>query len=334
MNFKRLFILLIAGFALIQHVSAGTIFLKNGDRITGEITRIWDAEITIEPEYSDEFLVDMEDIDYIDAPRDFEIDLADGREVVAQLVGKDDDGNQVLIVDGETIVVPLAQLSELDEIDDYFDWETFMDLNATVDTGNTDAMNTKFNVESTMKVGDHRHIVDLGFAREEQDNVTTKEQDLLRYSWNWLFREPWFLGIVTSYERDPIKELDHRITVAGGPGYDVWNDPRRFLNFQAIAGYQTDKTGGVDEDSAIVGMTSRLRHDFIGDDLSFFSNNGITTTVSGRNNTIFQSRTGVRYEITDLLYFNFEVNIDYQSDVPDDVKETDTTWIVGLGVEL
>jgi hypothetical protein len=35
--------------------NADVLVLKNGDRITGEISRIWDSEVTIEPEYSDEF---------------------------------------------------------------------------------------------------------------------------------------------------------------------------------------------------------------------------------------------------------------------------------------
>lgn len=38
--------------------------LKNGDRITDDIKRIWDSEITIEPEYSDEFNVDVPTVDY------------------------------------------------------------------------------------------------------------------------------------------------------------------------------------------------------------------------------------------------------------------------------
>ena len=45
---------------LTQVVQAKDVLvLKNGDRITGEISRIWDNEVTIEPEYSDEFQVDL-----------------------------------------------------------------------------------------------------------------------------------------------------------------------------------------------------------------------------------------------------------------------------------
>ena len=47
--------------------------LKSGDRISGDVKRIWDAELTIEPEYSDEFQVDLDAIFHIESTRDFEI---------------------------------------------------------------------------------------------------------------------------------------------------------------------------------------------------------------------------------------------------------------------
>ncbi|NIP68910.1 MAG: hypothetical protein GTO04_06930, partial [Planctomycetales bacterium] len=38
---------------------ADQLILINGDRITGTISRVWDAEITIEPDYADEFKVEI-----------------------------------------------------------------------------------------------------------------------------------------------------------------------------------------------------------------------------------------------------------------------------------
>ena len=82
-------ILIITGLFVAANCHAGVLVLKNGDRITGEISRIWDAEVTIEPTYAgDEFTVDMAAIEHIESDQTFEIDLADGRLVVAS--GRDD----------------------------------------------------------------------------------------------------------------------------------------------------------------------------------------------------------------------------------------------------
>lgn len=63
--------------------AADVLYLKNGDRITGTIKRIWDDEVTIGPEYSDEFRVDLPLVARIESDRDFEIEMPDGSDVVA-----------------------------------------------------------------------------------------------------------------------------------------------------------------------------------------------------------------------------------------------------------
>ena len=74
---------LIIAFLLASHAAnAGLLVMKNGDRITGEIKRIWDAEVTIEPEYSDEFQVDVSAIDHVESSRNLQIELNDGQTVV------------------------------------------------------------------------------------------------------------------------------------------------------------------------------------------------------------------------------------------------------------
>ena len=54
------------------------VIMKNGDRITGDIKRIWDGEVTIEPEYSDEFQVDLPLVERIESDRDFETGVWQG----------------------------------------------------------------------------------------------------------------------------------------------------------------------------------------------------------------------------------------------------------------
>ena len=74
-------------FCMTTH--ADVLVLKNGDRITGEIKRVWDGEISIEPEYSDEFKVDVEAVKHIESDRNFDIELDSGESLVAKFSGLD-----------------------------------------------------------------------------------------------------------------------------------------------------------------------------------------------------------------------------------------------------
>jgi putative salt-induced outer membrane protein YdiY len=336
--------LTLIGLTLVaQTAAAGQIFLTNGDVITGDIKKLWDEEVTIEPTYSDEFDIDLDAIDHFESDREFDVEFADGRETKAKLVGGAE-GTQVLEVDGTSMEVPVMQLAELDEPEDDFDWDSNIDLNSTVNTGNTDNAAATLQFKTNLKKGDHRHIGNLTFAREDQNSVSVKEQDRIDYSYNWSFRDPWFVALNAGAERDPIRDLNYRGSLGTGIGYNFWDDAARFFQLQAVVGYLTEEfdvrdpdtgevTGTESNDSAIAGWILRFSYRLI-KDLTIFHNHSATSNISGRTNNIFQSQTGVRYEITDLLYANFQFDFDNESDPAPGNKNTDTTTLLGLGLEF
>ena len=314
--------------------SGGVLVLKNGDRISGEIKRVWDAEVSIEPEYADEFSVDLDVIAHIESATKFEIELADGREIVASFGGADAAGNQVFTSTNGDFAEPLAALYTLEEIADPFEWDSYIDVSSALNSGNTDSFNNRLRADTTVSMGDHRHFGELTFVREEQDQVSTKEQDLLRYNYNWIFRDPWFFSAALSFERDPIRELDNRIIVSAGAGRDIWNTPRLLLNMQVGAGFITEKIGSSSEQSSVLVWGLRYRQDLFDEDLELYHNNSITHYIDGRDNTIYKTSTGLRYEITDLLYANLSLDFDYETEPVETAAKEDVALMFGIGVEL
>jgi putative salt-induced outer membrane protein YdiY len=320
--------------------TADVLYLKNGDQITGTIKRIWDNEITIEPEYSDEFQVDLPVVERIESDRNFEVEMPDGTDVVAKMQGIDDAGNQLLVIDGDPVAVSLAELREVDEPEDYYDWEVLVDYSLTANDGNTDSLDSRLSGEGMFKHGDHRHIGNVTQIREEQGipdqpgKETTKDQTLLAYTYNWLLNDPWFLAANAQLERDPIRELEHRITASAGVGRDIWNDPRRFLTVQLGAGITDEEIGGDKESSTVAAWLLRFRHEFFSDDFEVFHNHSIVETIDGRDNTIIKTSTGLRYEITDLLYMNVSLDWDHESEPAGGAEKSDKTFVIGAGLEF
>ena len=308
--------------------------LKNGDRITGDIKRIWDDEISIEPKYSDEFKVDVSAVDHIVSDREFDIELEDGTRATATLTGVDSDGNQIVDVQGQPMSVPLESFLELDEPEKDFDWESNIDISAALNSGNTESSNSKVRADTTITFPDHRHRAEITFNREETASVATQEKDLFQYDYNWLFRDPMFFSAIFSYESDPIIELDNRIVVSAGIGRDIWNTPRRAFSVQLGLGGKTEEIASVKTESAVATWVLRYRQDFFKDDLELYHNHSITPNISGRTNTSYKTTTGLRYEITDLLYANFSVDYDYETHPADMIKNEDVSVLFGLGAEF
>jgi putative salt-induced outer membrane protein YdiY len=314
--------------------AADVLYLKNGDRITGTIKSIWDNEVTIEPEYSDEFQVDLPLVERIESDRDFEVEMPDGSDVVAKMQGVDEDGNQLLIIEGESVAIPLGELREVDEPEDYYDWEALIDYSLSVSDGNTDSLNSRLAGQGVFKLGDHRHIGHVIQSREELESETTKDQTVLAYNYNWLFNDPWFFAANAQYERDPIRELKHRITASAGIGRDIWNDPGRFLNIQLGAGFLDEEIGLEKETSSVAVWALRFNHEFFSGDFDLFHNHSIIETIEGRDNTIIKTTTGIRYEISDLLYLNVSYDWDHESEPAGTAEKTDSTFVIGAGLEF
>ncbi len=313
---------------------ADVLVLNNGDRITGEIKHIWDAEITIEPEYTDEFSVDLPAVDQIISDRKFEIELQDGRKVFAQLAGADEDGRQIVSTGTETIQIALADIFELEEPEEDFDWESHVDFSTVINTGNTDTTSGYLRADSTIRVPNHRHLIELSASHESTDDVTTKDQRFARYDYNWFFNDPWFLAAQLSGESDPIIELDHRTIVSLGVGRDIWYTPRLALSVQLGVGAQTEEIGGFSEDSSVATLTLRYLQGFLNNDFELIHDHTINKNIGGRTNTSYRTSTGIRYEITDLLYVTFTFDYDYETDPAPDVGSEDGTLLIGIGAEF
>ena len=325
---------IISSVLLCLSAQADILVLKNGDRITGDIKQIWDGEISIEPQYSDEFDVDVSAVEYIESDREFDLELDDGSQSLARFRGSDSDGNQIIESNGESTSIPLETLFELDEPEKDFDWESNIDFSASLNSGNTDSSNSKLRADTVISIPNHRHLAEITFLREELIDVSTQERDLFRYNYNWLFRDPWFFSALLSFERDPIVELGGRTILSAGIGYDIWATPRRTLSVQLGVGAQSEELASVRSENAVATWTLRYSQDFFNDDLELYHNHSIIPNISGRTNTSYKTTTGLRYEITDLLYANFSIDYDYETNPVDTAVSEDVAVLMGFGAEF
>lgn len=331
---RTVFCALLALIAMTASAATDVIHLKNGDRITGEIDKIWDAEIYIEPDYADEFTVDVDAVAYIDSERDFELEVSMKEDTVIKFVGQSPEGEQLIERDGEVIAVPLLSLEQVEEPEEYFDWEVNVDVSLNFERGNTDTDTNQLRGDGTIKLGDHRHLADATFIRERTNNDSTKKQDLINYDYNWSFSRPWFLSLNASYERDPIKDLEHRYIGGVNLGRDIWDSARRFWSIQAGPGIQIEERAGEEEEQAVAQYRMRIRHSFFSSDMDAFHNQSVTHNLSGEDNTVFKSSTGFEWEFIDDAYWRISYDYDWESDPADDAVSTDQRFVFGVGLEF
>ena len=321
--------LLASGMACADDV----LIMKNGDRITGTISKIWDKEVYIEPPYADEIKIDISKVKSIDARRDFDFEMWTGEKFTGQF-GVDAQGNQVLIRDGREAPFDLAKIEEIDEPQSPFEWETRIDVNGDASWGNTETRNVLLQAYGMVRFGDHRHIGRVGYDFQQNSGTTVKNSIDARYNYNWLFddEERWYLDGLANYQRDPSQELWQRVVLGVGLGYEFFDDAHRAFRISAgpaavrqEQGQETTKTG------AAVWQLN-FRHKFYRNKFEFFHWDSFYAYTGGNKARILDTSTGFRLEFTDDIYLNLQFDYDYNTKPALGKKNADMRFLVGLGL--
>lgn len=332
MRFRFLACFLIASTANAEEF----VLMKNGDRVTGDVKQIWNGEVFIEPEYGDEYAIDLDYVDYVQTDEELEVEIRQGRQIenVVGRLGKAESGEAAVIDDTGQMIYPLSQVDNVQEVDDYFDWELRSDLSINVSEGNTDTSSSRLGAYLDVTLGDHHH--QLSITRDEQrtDDELTKDQTQATYRDSWTFSDDWFLRGALDWMRDPIRQLDYRTRAFAGIGYHFYDDSKRRLNVSVGPAWIAEKIGGDTERSRAAGITLDYEQKFLGDDLVVFQRAGYTNVYDGRENELFDFAAGFRYDITDDIYASLQGTYEYESNPAAGQEQTDFTYLMGLGIEL
>ena len=161
--------------------------------------------------------------------------MFDGTKGAYLIEAVDEEGKVRLTSSYESIEVALADVKKTEKIEK-FDWDANLDVSSNFSRGNTNSQSTNLQWKGSMKTGDHRYNTDLSIAREELDGERTKQRDRLNVGYNYLFHEDWFFAVNLTAERDPVAQLDRRVSINPALGYDIFDDADRVLNVQFGAG--------------------------------------------------------------------------------------------------
>ncbi len=312
---------------------ADRLVMENGDVITGKITRVDEKEVTIDPEYTKKFAVKRSAVVSIETEGALEVELATGEVVRARFAGLDE-GLQVLEVEERPTPVDVSKMKKASVPQRWYVRESRAEAMMTLNEGNTSSRSSVFNIDTRLRLGDHRQYGQFTMRRDENDGVTTKKQALASYEYDWLFRRGWYLGATANYERDPIRDLGHRFTFGALLGHDFLDNAHSFLTIKAGAGYTDENLGGESDSGPTALWEMQFRYQFGGGRLEFVHDHQLAYQNYGANNTILRSNTGLRWDILWDIYATASYRFNYETEPAPGKQSNDSTLAFGLGAKF
>ena len=223
-------VLLCVSLMLLYSVStqADTLWLKNGDRLTGQIELLEGGKLHILTELAGRVTVSVQNIST------FETDNAqfikvEGQADRALSVEASEVAGEVLLRNGAPQAVPLS-ISSIEQmlrprplVEDWV-WEGKATAALDIKNNGTEQRDLDLAFTTQARHGDWRHQLGGEFERDYRDDIKSRHVWNADYDLSWFFDEHWFWQTSLGYQRDHLNDIARRKQVGMGPGYEWWNN--------------------------------------------------------------------------------------------------------------
>ncbi|WPO99161.1 DUF481 domain-containing protein [Pseudomonas sp. HR96] len=313
---------------------ADTVWLKNGDRLTGDITVFDGGKLMLQTSYGGSVPIDMKQVKTLESSHELLVKQGKYDEQKAKTIKAADDG-KITLENGENKTVDIASVQQIIRpkpvITDLV-WKGNIDAALDFKRADTDTDDYNIAFKTTARSGRWRHTATGEYNRETQQEVTTTDNFTLDYAVDRFITDKWFWDGRLNYNRDHIEDLQRQRIVGTGPGYQFWDDELGAFSLIGLVN-RTDyeyRDGSLDNF-----MSASVRWDYnrflIGKTVEFFTEGELGKPLSGAANYSLTSDVGLRYKVTEWASLNLKMEKDQVSGSDNGDLNT-TRYTAGLGL--
>ncbi|EPM71250.1 hypothetical protein A584_09906 [Pseudomonas syringae pv. theae ICMP 3923] len=328
-------LLCLAITAVSTPLLADTVWLKNGDRLTGTIKVFDGGKLLLQTEYGGAIALDWKQVKTLKSDQPLLIKQDEHTGEVAKSLQAADDGKVVLANGEAPKTVELASIHQIIKpkpvITDLV-WKGNIDAALDFQQAENDTNDYNVAFKTSARHGQWRHNAKGDYNRETTDDVVGTDNWSAEYSLDRFLTEKFFWDARVTYKRDKIEDLSRQRVVGTGPGYQLWDDELGAFKVGALLN-RTDFefSNGQKENFYSVAGTWDYNRYLIGKKFEFFSNGELGKPLSGVADYSMDVEAGLRYKVTDWASLNVkaEKNVISGSDNGDVDK---TRYTAGFGV--
>ncbi|CAI8929568.1 MULTISPECIES: DUF481 domain-containing protein [Pseudomonas] len=328
-------LLCLAVFSASTPLLADTVWLKNGDKLSGTITVFDGGKLLIQTKYAGAVTIDWKEVKTLDSDQHLLVkqDAYTG-EVSKSLTAAED--GKVTLANGEAPkTVELASIQQILKpkpvVEDLV-WKGNVDLALDYQRAEKDTDDYDVGFKTTARHGRWRHTAEGEYNREVQDDETTTNNWRAEYALDRFLTDKWFWQGRLNYKRDHIEELARQRVVGTGPGYQFWDDELGAFSLGSLLN-RTDYEyrDGSKDNFYSVAMKWDYNRYLIGKKVEFFTNGEVGKPLSGVADYALDAELGLRYKVTDWASLNLKAERDIISGT-NDADLNKTRYTAGFGV--
>lgn len=330
MRARFLITLAMLGFlAAIPCAQADEIILSNGDRISGTVVKAAGGKLTVDTPYAKGIEVDLGAVTEIRTENPVEIRTTTGEVLKGRLEQSETQG---LVVESseERGTVPV-RWDSVDAINPpAVGWEGSLSVGGALITGNTERESASVGIRARRKTAKDRFSLRFLYNIATENNSLTERNVFGAMKYDYLLTSSFYWYLSVEMLNDKFKDLNLRTVVGPGVGYFIWDEETRELSLEAgVAYFSEDFRNAKDDQYATGRLAANLRYlMFYG--IEFVDHFLLYPELENLGDYQLRNEASLAKKLGGDWSLRFSNIVEYDSDPPEDVKSTDTTWLAGL----
>ena len=319
-------VILLAVFTVlgsIQKSSAqknDTIYLLNGDRVTGEIKKFDNGQIKLSTEGISIIYIEYDKIKTIHSGKYYELVKKSGFSYFGSILKSDSTGCIDIVISNDTVTERILDIVEITKLNKRF-WKKFygsLDLGANY-YKSTKTVQLYFDgvINYRARKDLFSFSADLFYSQQHiSDSVVISEKYDIGLEYSHFFQGKFWMGLGTKMQRNSELDLDYRYQVSMGAGYDlVHTNPIRFYFMGGVLANREKPTDSVNASTNFEGIVAtkftwlRYRHPKV--NISTGLNYFPSLSVAGRHR--LEYNLSAKYEVFRDFFVGLSFYDDYDS---------------------
>lgn len=320
---------------------ADLVVIRDGSRLTGTITKIYDGTLTLATSYAGTIEISMAEIARFetDDPRFLRLETGS---IIRGTASSEEESEEIAIEgDAGTLTVPPTEVDELwgvDEPDPAIerqdrDWSYMAGLNVSGKSGNSEELSVGIVAQAVLEGPDDRLRLYTSIDRDESEGELTSEEYIggVEFTSYVVGDFGWYTRL--ELERDEFEDIDLRSTAAAGLSYRFLNRNTHKLEGRAGAAYRYESYSTDADAEDFPGLDFALIH-FV--EINEFVDINTTLrylpSVEDLGSYRVEQDSNATMPIGDGEYWLLQLGLrnEYNADPLPGNEELDTTWYTRL----
>lgn len=333
----RTLIGLVCLMLLARSSYADELLLKNGDRLTGKIVHLVDGKLAFKSNVAGTVTVNLSDIQTLSSDDPVEVNLKDKTSFKQKLLSAEagrfgSEGSEAFkaqefaVDDIVSINPPIPR------------WTGGISAGITSTHGNTKTEMISANANFTKRTKKDRTTVSVDYAKGEQEDpatgatVTIEDWWRTKGKYDYFYSKKMYAYVDARYEKDAIAELDRRVIIGGGSGYQwIESENTKFSTELGLASLYEKFDNQTDSNSK---LSIQLGYNFnrkLRKNISFTHDLTYYPSIDKFSDYFLTSTAGIRADFTEKIFMTFKTIFNYDETPAIGAHKTDVKYFFGVG---